>query len=317
MMKSYLVLIGIGFLLFLTACGGGSDQSETASAGEQAGAEKKEKKQEKPKEEKPPEPPAQVYTWEQIRKDTLDERTKIAVEGYFGSLSSYMSKSGGRYELDFFRRRNQQTGYRLEAKIKVGNYLNGVRELKSGFNDKSLQVIAHDTTTLGVGSYARLEGYLRKSSTHESLKKEDYFTVTKVIALPDSFDKALFKSARKLTTQLMKKTDLPELYTYMDVRFKFPKKVMSKKGNYLLDVKQSFNSYFKRVRVKIGIGPSMVQEFPTLFDKDSFVIRDYKGEKHSGTKGSYRLYGLLRDETGDYVMEEKEWSFTVEEIVKR
>lgn len=220
-----------------------------------------------------------IYTSEFDRNETL------IFEGYIGQLPSTVSMSGGKMNIKIYERRNQTLGNYVNLGLAIGKGKNEVESLPEKYTPEDLHVFADDKTQLGIGDKIRITATdIYTSTGYYSL--EGY----KIEKIEDENIEKSFEKAVALSSAMIHDTSVHEVYGYMDGVLSIPS-VFFTMNDYLgLNFKTSTNKDFDNVDIRLGDGPSSMDQLPSSYTSKDLKVRDSKG-KLIGVGKKVRVYG--------------------------
>lgn len=226
-------------------------------------------------------------SWNDLEKDSIQSETAIIFEGYIGDLGTLVDQTDGKIRIPIYQRRNQRAGFELNLYIPIGTQKNQIKELPAEFLPSDIQIMSDDNSVLTIGSRVRITA--TKSETYSP----GFVTanVIKIEALTDEFDAAIFTSAIPLTVEMMNDTALQNVYCYLDGKLDIPSIVFSYTNEISLDLKNSSVKDISTMAIRLGEGPSTMNDFPDNYTSADLILRDYLG-KTIGYKSTVRLYGV-------------------------
>jgi hypothetical protein len=226
-------------------------------------------------------------TWQQLESDSIKAETQIIFEGYIGDPGTIVNQTDGKIRIPIYERRNQKGGFELNLFIPIGTQKNQIKELPAEFLPSDIQITADDNAVLTIGSRVRI--IATKSETYSP----GFVTanVIKIEAMTDEFDATIFINAIPLTSEMMKDTALQNVYCYVDGKLDIPSIVFSYTNEISLDLKNSTVKDISTMAIRLGEGPSTMNDFPDNYTSADLILRDYMG-KEIKYKSTVRLYGV-------------------------
>lgn len=226
-------------------------------------------------------------SWNDLEKDSIHPETAIIFEGYIGDPGTLVDQTNGKIRIPIYARRNQKAGFELNLYIPIGTQKNQIKELPAEFIPSDIQITADDNSVLTIGSRVRITA--TKSETYSP----GFVTanVIKIETVTDEFDATIFSSAVALTTNMMSDTALQNVYCYVDGKLDIPSIVFSYTNEISLDLKNSSVKDISTMAIRLGEGPSTMNDFPDNYTSSDLILRDYLG-KEIKYKSTVRLYGM-------------------------
>lgn len=226
-------------------------------------------------------------SWNDLEKDSIAPETEIIFEGYIGDPGTLVDQTNGKIRIPIYERRNQKAGFELNLYIPVGTQKNQMKELPAEFLPSDIQIMADDNSVLTIGSRVRITA--TKSETYSI----GFVTanVIKIETVPDDFDATIFASAVALTTDIMDDTAVQNIYCYVDGKLDIPSIVFSYTNEISLDLKNSSVKDISTIAIRLGEGPSTMNDFPDNYTSADLILRDYLGQEIK-YKSTVRLYGV-------------------------
>jgi hypothetical protein len=226
-------------------------------------------------------------SWNDLEKDSIAPETEIIFEGYIGDPGTLIDQSNGGIVVPVYERRNQKAGFELNLFIPLGTGKNQIKELPAEFLPTDLQIFADDNSVLTIGSKIRVTA--TKSET--VLAGYVCADVIKIEPLTSDFDRVVFTDAVMLTTEMMNDTALHHAYCYIDGKLDIPSIVFAYTNEISLDLKNSSVKDITTMAIRLGEGPSTMNDFPDNYTSADLILRDYLG-KEIKYKSTVRLYGV-------------------------
>lgn len=226
-------------------------------------------------------------SWQELEKDSIRAETQIIFEGYIGDPGTLVDQTNGKIRIPIYERRHQKSGFELNLYIPIGNQKNQIKELPAEFLPTDIQIIADDNSVLTIGSRVRITA--TKSETYSP----GFVTanVIKIETMTDEFDAAIFTNAVPLSSEMMKDTALQNVYCYVDGKLDIPSIVFSYTNEISLDLKNSSVKDISTMAIRLGEGPSTMNDFPDNYTSADLILRDYLG-KEIKYRSTVRLYGM-------------------------
>lgn len=295
-----LSILAIAAGVTLVSCGGGERENNFEKLKDLLDRESKKEVDLKPIE----------LSIQDVFKGDFEREQTLVFEGYIGSVPSTISMSGGTMDIRIFSRRNQTNGDYINLDVKMGTDANNVKALPEKYKQEDLIVFADDKTQLGVGDKIKITATGYYSST-------GYYSMdaVKIESIKTSeFDKSIFDNAVALTSAMVHDTSKHEVYGYMDGVLSIPSVFYSMYGDIALNFKTNTNPDFEKVDIRVGSGPSTMNELPASYTSKDLILRDADGQTiKAGSKvrvyGTWERYSFVSS-TG------LGGTFKVEEIVK-
>jgi hypothetical protein len=226
-------------------------------------------------------------SWQELQKDSIEPETAIIFEGYIGDPGSLVDQSNGGIVVPVYERRNQKAGFELNLFIPLGTGKNQIKELPAEFLPTDLQIFADDNSVLTIGSKIRVTA--TKSET--ILAGYVCADVIKIESPIGDFDPVVFANAVMLTAEMMNDTALHHVYCYVDGKLDIPSIVFAYTNEISLDLKNSSVKDITTMPIRLGEGPSTMNDFPDNYTSADLILRDYLG-KEIKYKSTVRLYGV-------------------------
>ncbi len=226
-------------------------------------------------------------SWNALEKDSIAPETEIIFEGYIGDPGTLVDQTNGKIRIPIYQRRNQKAGFELNLYIPVGTQKNQMKELPAEFLPSDIQIMAEDNSVLTIGSRVRITA--TKTETYSA----GFVTanVIKIESVTDDFDATIFVNAVALTTDMLNDTAVQNVYCYLDGKLDIPSIVFSYTNEISLDLKNSSVKDISTVAIRLGEGPSTMNDFPDNYTSADLILRDYLG-KEIKYKSNVRLYGV-------------------------
>lgn len=253
------------------------------------------------------EPDPVAITWADLEKDELSTETVFIIEGYLGDIGTYVDQSGGEISIPLFERRNQAAGFKLYLYVPIGNGPNNIKELPEEFLPTDVQLFCNDKTIVTVGSKVRITASKTETYTPGFISAN----CIKIELVDESFDAGVLTSAVALSQEMMNDTALARVYCYVDGKFDIPSIVFSYSNEISLDLKNSSVKDIATVPVRLGDGPSSMNDLPDNYTNKDLIIRDYNGETikyGAGVRlyGTWERYSFATTTPGKFYLEEIE-----------
>lgn len=226
-------------------------------------------------------------SWNDLEKDSIHAETQIIFEGYIGDPGTLVDQTDGKIRIPVYERRNQKAGFELNLYIPIGTQKNQMKELPAEFLPSDIQIMADDDSVLTIGSRVRITA--TKSETYSP----GFVTanVIKIETVKDEFDATIFSDAVPLTAEMMNDTALQNVYCYVDGKLDIPSIVFSYTNEISLDLKNSSVKDISSISIRLGEGPSSMNDLPDNYTSNDLILRDYLGKTIS-YKSTVRLYGV-------------------------
>lgn len=226
-------------------------------------------------------------TWAQLEADSVQAETQIIFEGYIGDIGTMIDQSNGRITVPIYERRHQKGGFELNLYIPIGNGKNQMKELPAEFLPTDVQIYADDNSVLTIGSRIRVTATKSETYSPGYISAE----VLKMESLSSDFDSAVFADAVMLTSEMIADTAIQNSYCFIDGKLDIPTLVFSYTNDILLDIVNSSVKDITTVSVRLGDGPSSMNDLPDNYTSSDLIIRDYLGSVIK-YKSNLRLYGV-------------------------
>lgn len=246
-------------------------------------------------------------TWNDLETDAVEPETVIIFEGYIGDLGSYIDQSNGQIRIPLYERRNQGAGFKMNLYIPIGTSPNCIKELPAQFTPSDYQIVCDDEKIVSLGDKVRITA--TKSETYS----EGFITadVIKIEAIESTFDPTILASAVALTTAMVNDTTVLKSYSYIDAKLEIPSIVFSYTNDISLDLKGSSVKDVTSVSVRLGDGPSSMNDLPDNYTNKDLIVRDYNGDqiKYGTTLrlyGTWERYSFESTSQGKFYLEEIE-----------
>jgi hypothetical protein len=226
-------------------------------------------------------------SWNDLEKDSIHAETQIIFEGYIGDPGTLVDQTDGKIRIPVYERRNQKAGFELNLYIPIGTQKNQMKELPAEFLPSDIQITADDNSVLTIGSRVRITA--TKSETYSP----GFVTanVIKIETVTDEFDATIFSDAVPLTAEMMNDTALQNVYCYVDGKLDIPSIVFSYTNEISLDLKNSSVKDISSISIRLGEGPSSMNDLPDNYTSNDLILRDYLS-KTINYKSTVRLYGV-------------------------
>ncbi len=237
--------------------------------------------------------PPKSVTLDSLFKNTYERNEKLVFEGYIGEVPTTVSMTGGEMSVRIFKNRHQTVGSYVNLDLPLGTGANQVKSLPAQYKQSDLHVFADDKTQLGVGDKIKITATNFYSSTN-------YFSLdgVKIEKLEADFDKTIFDDAVALTSDIINDTAVKEVYGYMDGVLSIPRVFYSMDNYIALSFKTATNKEFDKVDVRVGSGPSSMNELPSNYGPKDLIVRNYEGSEIKSLKkvriyGTWKRYGFV------------------------
>lgn len=250
--------------------------------------------------------PAVELTWDEILTDSNEVGTDLIIEGYLGDIGTYVDMTYGSMTLHLFERRNQKAGNQINLSVDIGSTPNRVKELPEKFTPEDFQVVCDDSSIVTTGAKLRIHA-IKSESYSETI----YLNVYKIEKVEDDFNAEIFTEAVKLTDEMMADTSLKNVYCFIEGKLDIPMIIFSYTTSMMLDLKNASVKDISMMDVRIGNGPSTMDELPDNYREKDLTVRDYTGEVIKyGSKlrfyGTWERYDFETTTPGLFYLEEIE-----------
>ena len=248
-------------------------------------------------------------SWDDVLNNNLTAEKIITIEGYLAGPGMYVSQSYGTMTIYIYPKRNQTIGESVNFTMPLGTDANHVNELPEEFVPEDFIVVDEDGTEMREGAKVLVEVKVKESIFDEGEMNFEFRSIKKLEDAP-VISETVFADAIELTDAVIADTSKKEIYGWADGSFELPMMVFENNGRLRITFRNQSNQEIKSVAIKIGEGPSTMNDLPEDFTDKDFIVRDYKGDPITGTR--VRIYGTYH--RSDY---SNDGLFYLEEIESR
>ncbi|MCH2232823.1 MAG: hypothetical protein MK078_01120 [Crocinitomicaceae bacterium] len=273
-MKKILIFIGV---TVLAACGGERENIEEL-------IEEIESTEEVVEEDNAIYP----ITWDDVLTNNLTAEKIVTIEGYLAGPGMYVSQSYGTMTVYIYPKRNQSIGESVNFTMPLGTDANHVHELPEEFVPEDFVVVDQDGNEMSEGAKVLVEVKVKESIFDEGEMNFEFRSIKKLEDAP-IISETVFADAIELTDAVIADTTKKEIYGWAEGSFELPMMVFENNGRLRITFRNKSNEEIKSVAIKVGDGPSTMNDLPEDFTDKDFVVRDYKGDPITVTR--VRIYG--------------------------
>lgn len=227
-------------------------------------------------------------TWNDVLSNNLTAEKIITIEGFLAGPGTYVSQSYGTMVIYIYPKRNQSIGESVNFTMPIGSAANHVNELPEEFVPEDFVVVDEDGIEMAEGAKVKVELKVKESIFDDGKMNYEFRSIKKLDDAP-VISNSIFDEAIELTDAVIADTTRKEIYGWAEGSFELPMMVFENNGRLRITFRNNSNSEIKSVAIKVGDGPSTMDDLPEDFTDKDFVVRDYNGDPITGKR--VRIYG--------------------------